>query len=85
MGQPTMYLESYIHIIEYLKKTRNMDVRVFAVQYQMRPEVNYSTTKADIMNGYRYLIEDLKINSQKVVVGKDLHITLYTHMYSFNF
>jgi hypothetical protein len=85
MGQPTMYLESYIHIIEYLKKTRNMDVRVFAVQYQMRPEVNYSTTKTDVMNGYRYLIEDLKINPQKVVVGKDRRITLYMHMYSFNF
>ncbi|KAI8972752.1 Alpha/Beta hydrolase protein [Pilobolus umbonatus] len=70
-GQSTMYMESYIHIIEYLKRKRNMNVRVFTVDYRRLPETNYYQTKEDCMTGYRYLVQDLGIDPKKIVFAGD--------------
>lgn len=67
-----MYMESFTHIIEHLKKTRGIDARIFSVEYGMNPEVNYERTKQDCLNGYKYLIQDLKLNPKKIVFGKFL-------------
>lgn len=66
-----MYMESFIHIIEYLRETRGMNVRIFSIDYNRMPEVNYDRTKEDCLNGYRYLINHVKIDPKKIVFAGD--------------
>jgi acetyl esterase/lipase len=70
IGNSTMYMDSFIHIIEHLRKTKGLDVRIFSIDYDMMPDVQYAKTKEDAMKGYMYLIQDLEINPKKVIVGK---------------
>ncbi|KAI9484168.1 MAG: Alpha/Beta hydrolase protein [Benjaminiella poitrasii] len=71
VGDSLMYMESFIHIIQYLKKTRDMNARIFSIEYNRMPEVNYRHTREDCLNGYRYLIEELKLNPKKIVFAGD--------------
>lgn len=71
LGDSLMYMESFIHIIEYLKETRGLNIRIFSVEYNRMPEVNYYRTKEDCLNGYRYLINDVKIDPKTIVFAGD--------------
>lgn len=79
MGDSLMYMESFTHIIEHLRTTRGLNVRIFSVDYGKMLDANYSRSKEDCMNGYRYLVQDLKIDPKKIVLGMYLHI-LIVHM-----
>ncbi|KAL7315952.1 hypothetical protein PS15m_005111 [Mucor circinelloides] len=70
-GDSLMYMESFIHIIEYLRETRGLNVRIFSIEYNRMPEVNYYKTKEDCLNGYRYLINHVKIDPKKIVFAGD--------------
>jgi acetyl esterase/lipase len=63
-------MESFIQIIEHLKMSRGIKARIFSVEYGLNPEANYDRTKEDCLNAYRYLIQDLNIDSKKIVFGK---------------
>ncbi|KAI8988092.1 Alpha/Beta hydrolase protein [Mycotypha africana] len=70
-GHSLMYMESFIHIIEHLKKQKKLKTRIFSIEYSLMPKVTYDRTKQDCMEGYRYLIEDLKLDSKKIVIAGD--------------
>ena len=70
VGDSLMYTESFKHIVDHLKSTRGMNVRIFSINYGMFPEAKYTQSKEDCIQGYRYLVEDLKINPKRIVFGK---------------
>lgn len=71
MGDSLMYMESFTHIIEHLRKARGLNVRIFSVDYAKTFENNYARSKEDCLNGYRYLVQDLKIDPKKIVFAGD--------------
>lgn len=75
MGHSLMYMESFIHIIDYLKEKRGIEARIFSAEYGMKPEVDYHRTKEDCMNAYRYLIQDLGISAKRIVFGRSLYVS----------
>ncbi|GAA5801860.1 hypothetical protein HPULCUR_007315 [Helicostylum pulchrum] len=70
-GNPTMYMESFIHIIDHIAKTRGMKTHIFSVEYAKIPDFKYFRAKEDCINGYRYLVQDLGIDPKKIVVAGD--------------
>lgn len=68
-GDSLMYMESFTHIIEHIRKTGGIDARIFSIEYGLAPEVNYFRSKEDCVNGYRYLVNDLQLNPKKIVFG----------------
>lgn len=64
-----MYMESFIHIIDHIEKTRDKKTRIFSVDYGLMPDFKHSKAKEDCLNGYRYLLNDLNIDPKKIVFG----------------
>lgn len=65
-----MYTDSFMEITEYLQKTKNMDARIFSIEYSMSPEVQFERTKQDAIDGYRYLVQELGIDPKRIVFSK---------------
>lgn len=70
MGDSLMYMDSFVEIIDHLKQTKGMDACIFSIDYSRSPEVKYNRTKEDCLNGYRYLVNELKIDPKRIVFSK---------------
>lgn len=65
-----MYTDSFMEIIDCLLKTKNMVARIFTIDYSLAPEVQFDRTKQDCMDGYRYLVNELKVDPKHIVLSK---------------
>lgn len=70
-GDSIMYMDSFMHIINHLKKTKGLNVRIFSIEYTRMPEVKYENTKQDCLDGYRYLVKALHVPANKIIFAGD--------------
>ncbi|KAI9273979.1 Alpha/Beta hydrolase protein [Helicostylum pulchrum] len=67
MGQATMYMQSFQLIIETLHKVYGKKASILSLEYSLSPEQVWPKACYESVDGYRYLIHELGIESSKVV------------------
>lgn len=64
-----MYMNSFMSILERLRKKHGISARIFSVDYRMVPEYAYPQPKEDCLAAYSYLVNDLNISPSKIIIG----------------
>lgn len=67
MGHATMYLQSFQLIIETLYKVYGKKASILSLEYSLSPEQVWPKACYELVDGYRYLIHELGIESSKIV------------------
>ncbi|KAJ8656268.1 hypothetical protein O0I10_008062 [Lichtheimia ornata] len=71
LGTATMYMDTYIRWITFLKKKYNLNVMIMSIDYRLAPEYKYPSPVEDVVKAYEHLVNDLHVDPAKVVVTGD--------------
>ncbi|KAI8090478.1 Alpha/Beta hydrolase protein, partial [Thamnidium elegans] len=67
MGHATMYMQSFQLIIQTLYKVYGKKASILSLEYSLSPEQVWPKACYESMDGYRYLIHELRIEPSKVI------------------
>ncbi|RUS29436.1 Alpha/Beta hydrolase protein [Jimgerdemannia flammicorona] len=69
-GHAAMFMDSWILWIEELKK-HGLNAKILSLEYGLAPMNKYPSQLQESLRAYKYLIEDLKIDPSKIILGGD--------------
>ncbi|KAI9317182.1 Alpha/Beta hydrolase protein [Dichotomocladium elegans] len=71
LGTATMYMDTYIRWITFLKKKFNLNVMMMSIDYRLAPEHKYPSPVEDVVKAYEHLVNALRVDPAKVVTVGD--------------
>lgn len=69
-GFSTIYMESYLLILNELKK-QNIRAAILSVDYSRSPECHYPVALNECVDAYRYLVHELSVSPARIVMMGD--------------
>ncbi|KAI8146568.1 Alpha/Beta hydrolase protein [Fennellomyces sp. T-0311] len=71
LGTSTMYMDTYIRWITFLKKKYNLNSLIMSIDYRLAPEYKYPSPVEDVVKAYEHLIQALGVDPAKIIITGD--------------
>ncbi|KAI9494964.1 Alpha/Beta hydrolase protein [Zychaea mexicana] len=71
LGTSTMYMDTYIRWITFLKKKYNLKALIMSIDYRLAPEYKYPSPVEDVVKAYEHLVQTMGVDPGRVVITGD--------------
>ncbi|KAI8061053.1 Alpha/Beta hydrolase protein [Gongronella butleri] len=69
VGHATMYMPSFMYLLEILKSKHGINAAILSIEYELSPKSRYPEAIHECMRGYCYLTHTLRIPGSKLLLA----------------
>ncbi|KAI7876278.1 alpha/beta-hydrolase [Lichtheimia hyalospora FSU 10163] len=67
IGKCNMFMDTYIHWLQYLKEHYNINAVIMSAEHRLSPEYKYPSATEDVVHAYEHLVNTLKVDPSKII------------------